>query len=50
MENNPSFIELKPDIKEFKDEFLKELEKEKQIKNIQESKILSELKNIKKNW
>jgi hypothetical protein len=49
MENSDSFAELKPDLKEFKEEFFKELEKEKQIKSIQESKILSKLKEIKKN-
>lgn len=49
MENNDSFIELRKDLKEFKKEFLKEINKEKKIKEINESKILSELKNIRKN-
>lgn len=34
-------------MKEFKDEFIKELKKEKKIKQINESKIL--VKNIRKN-
>ena len=49
MEKNDSFIGLKKDLKEFKEEFLKEINKEKKIKEINESKILSELKNIRKN-
>lgn len=49
MENNDSFIELRKDLKEFKKEFLKEINKEKKIKEINESQILSELKNIRKN-
>lgn len=49
MENNDSFIELRKDLKEFKEEFLKEINKEKKIKEMNESKILSELKNIRKN-
>jgi hypothetical protein len=49
MENNESFVGLKEDIKDFKDEFIKELQKEKNIKNIEKSKILNELKKIKKN-
>jgi hypothetical protein len=50
MENNESFNELKDEIKEFKDEFLKELQKEKIMKSSENSKILAELKKIKKNW
>jgi hypothetical protein len=49
LENDDSFLELRKDLKEFKEEFIKELQKEKQIKDIQESKILSQLKDIKKN-
>lgn len=49
MENNDSFIEVKKDLKEFKEEFIKQLQNEKKIKEIQQSKILAELKNIKKN-
>lgn len=49
MENNDSFSELKNDLKEFKEEFLKQLYNENKIKEIQQSKNLSELKNIKKN-
>lgn len=50
LENNNSFAGLKNDLKEFKEEFIKEIQREKQIKQVQESKILSQLKNIKKNW
>ena len=50
MENNHSFVGLKDELREFKDEFFKELQKEKRMKDIQQSKILSQLKNIKKNW
>lgn len=50
MENNESFRELKNELKQFQDEFIKELQKEKRMKDIQQSKILKELKNIKKNW
>lgn len=50
MENNKSFVGLKKELKEFQDEFIKELQEEKRMKDIQQSKILSELKNIKKNW
>jgi uncharacterized protein (DUF2267 family) len=49
MENNESFVELKGDLKEFKEEFVKELQKEKDIKDTEKSKILSELKKIKTN-
>jgi hypothetical protein len=49
MENNKSFVGLKKELKEFQDEFIKELQEEKRMKDIQQSKILSELKNIKKN-
>jgi hypothetical protein len=50
IENNESFTELRKDLKDFKDEFIKELQKEKNIKNSEQSKILAELKKIKKNW
>jgi len=50
MENSDSFAEVKKDLKEFKEEFIKELQNEKKIKEIQQSKILTELKDIKKNW
>ena len=50
MENNKSFVELEEDLKEFKKEFIDELQKEKNIKDIQQSKILTELKKIKKDW
>lgn len=50
IENNDSFKGLRDDLKEFKAEFNKELQNEKRIRDIQQSKILSELKNIKKNW
>lgn len=49
MENSDSFDGLKEDIKEFKNEFLKELNKEKNLKAINESKILQELNKIRKN-
>jgi hypothetical protein len=49
LESNSSFVGLKKDLKEFQDEFIKELQNEKRIRDIQQSKILSELKNIKKN-
>jgi 3-polyprenyl-4-hydroxybenzoate decarboxylase len=49
IENNDSFTGIKDELEEFKNEFNKELQDEKNIKRIQESKILSELKNIKKN-
>ena len=49
MENSNSFDGLKEDIKEFKNEFLKELNKEKNLKAISESKILQELNKIRKN-
>jgi hypothetical protein len=49
MENNESFAALQDDLKEFKEEFVKDLQKEKNIKDIEKSKILSELKNIKTN-
>ena len=50
IENNDSFAGLQKELKQFKDEFFKELQKEKLQKNIKQSKILSELKNIRKNW
>lgn len=50
IENNDAFIGLKNDLQEFKDEFSKELQREQNIKKVEESKILAELKNIKKNW
>jgi hypothetical protein len=50
IENDGSFIGLKNELKEFKDEFYKELQREQNIKKVEESKILAELKNIKKNW
>lgn len=50
MENNDSFKELKNDLKEFKKEFVKEIQDEQNLKRIEESKILKQLKNIKKNW
>ena len=50
MEKDPFFSELKSDLAEFKREFIKDLQKEKAQKAIEQSKILSELKNIKKNW
>jgi hypothetical protein len=40
---------LKSEIQEFKDEFYKELQQEQNIKRIEQSKILNELKKIKKN-
>ena len=49
MENNDSFAELKNDLKDFKEDFLKQLEEERKMKQIQQSKILNDLKNIKKN-
>ena len=48
MENDNSFIGLKDELQEFKNEFYKELQHEQHIKKIEQSKILSELKNIKK--
>lgn len=47
LEKNESFAQLKKDLNEFKDEFLKQLKKEKEMKDIQQSKILAELKNKK---
>lgn len=49
MENNDSFNELKKDLKEFREQFIKQLEKEKKLKAIEQSKILADIKNIKKN-
>jgi tellurite resistance protein len=49
MENNDSFNELRNDLKEFKEEFIKQLQNEKKMKDIQQSKILNDLKNIRKN-
>jgi hypothetical protein len=48
MENNKSFVELEEDLKDFKKEFINELQKEKNMKDIQQSKIIAELKKIKK--
>ncbi len=48
MEKDESFSGLKEDLKEFKNEFLKELNKEKDLKSYSESKILQELNRIKK--
>jgi hypothetical protein len=48
IENNDSFIGIRKDLKEFKDEFNKELQHEKNMKSIQQSRIITELKNIKK--
>ena len=50
IEKDDSFIGLKIELKEFKDEFYKEFQREQNIKRVEESKILAELKNIKKNW
>ena len=50
MENNKSFVELEEDLRDFKKEFINELQKEKNMKEIQQSKILAELKKIKKDW
>ena len=50
MEKDPSFSELKSELAEFKGEFIKDLQREKTQKAIEQSKILAELKNIKKNW
>lgn len=50
MENNESFAELKKDLKDFKEEFIKELQKERLLKYSEQSKILTKLKKIKKNW
>ena len=50
IENNGAFKGLRSDLQEFKDEFYKELQQEQNIKKVEESKILSELKNIKRNW
>jgi hypothetical protein len=50
MEKDPSFSELKSELAEFKREFIKDLQREKTQKAIEQSKILAELKNIKKNW
>jgi hypothetical protein len=50
LESDNSFVGLKNELKEFKVEFYKELQREQNMKRVEESKILSELKNIKKNW
>lgn len=50
MEKDPSFSELKSELAEFKREFIKDLQREKTQKAIEQSKILAELKNIQKNW
>jgi len=39
---------LEEDLKDFKKEFINELQKEKNMKDIQQSKILAELKKIKR--
>lgn len=49
LEKDPSFNELKSELAEFKREFIKDIQKEKAQKAIEQSKILAELKNIKKN-
>jgi hypothetical protein len=49
MEKDPSFSELKSELAEFKREFIKDIQREKAQKAIEQSKILAELKNIKKN-
>jgi uncharacterized protein YpuA (DUF1002 family) len=49
MEKDPSFSELKSELAEFKREFIKDLQREKAQKAIEQSKILAELKNIQKN-
>ena len=49
IEKDKSFSELHNDIKEFKNEFSKELNKEKIAKQASESKILEQLNYIKKN-
>jgi len=49
LEKDPSFNELKSELAEFKREFFKDLQREKAQKAIEQSKILAELKNIKKN-
>ena len=48
MDNDSSFAGLKDDLKEFKDEFVKEFEKESKMNKINQSKIMSELNRIKK--
>jgi hypothetical protein len=48
MENDSSFVELKDNLKEFKSEFVKEFDKESKVNKINQSKILDELKSIKK--
>ena len=50
MENDDSFVALKDDLKEFKNEFVKEFDKEKKLNEINQSKIMNELKKIKKEW
>lgn len=50
LEKDPSFNELKSELAEFKREFIKDIQREKTQKAIEQSKILAELKNIKKNW
>jgi len=47
IENNDSFVGLRKEIKDFKEEFIKELNNERRMKDIEESKILSKLKDIK---
>ena len=47
MENNKSFSGISEDIKQFNKEFMNELNKEKQLKEVANSKILKELKKIK---
>lgn len=48
MEKDDSFAGIKKDLREFHEEFLKQIQKEKDIKNVQQSRILDDLKNIKK--
>jgi 6-phosphofructokinase len=49
MENDNSFLVIKDELQEFKNEFYKELQYEQHMRIIEQSKILFELKNIKKN-
>jgi hypothetical protein len=50
MENDSSFAGLKDDLKEFKNEFAKEFEKQNEINKINNSNIMVELNKIKKQW
>ena len=49
IEKDDSFIELRKEFKEFKDEFHKELQREKNTKRFQQSKVLAQLKSLIKN-